>query len=786
MTLKKKLLAVVLVLLSGIIVTGVYINGYSKNYGYEGLTDVIKTYFHNRSLSKKVIAKQLNITLSKSDYNFIKAKRDVALDRGVQINVGDNYVECDINFDNNKSKGEIRLKGHMTDHLQGNKWSYRIKTDSLVQGMYRFSIQHPGTRNYIYEWIYHQLLKNEDVIHLNYDFINVVLNGNDLGIYALEEHFGQHVLDRNDRPKGAILRWNPELYWDWRIDELQGEYIDEQYSHFSSSYVEPYDKGTVMANTALLSNYQKGAYLLEMFRRGKMTTSEVFDIERMAKFHVIIDLVGGHHSLDWSDVKFYYNSESNRIEPVGYESFSIRKTEKIAGQRVPLNYEKISFNYHNQLFSDPIFFESYIKNMERIVSEKYINEFMSKIQQELDKKMGIIAKEWAYRKVTFEGYYENIRLIRNNISLPKPFHAFIVPDSSKKLRLSLAPVSDFPVQIIGIKRKSKIKDLPMVINIPAKARDTYTKYFNVALDNPFGKKTNLYLIAKIPGSSHTFEVIINEFPAYKSTFSDIDSSQLNVSKPDSSIIAITSKKWKFRSRNTVLNHKLFVPKGVTLYLYPNESLTIGEYGRLRVDGELVFQGYDEDQSVELINKSNESIFLNKGSFFAKYVRFSGKPLIVANKSKIIINNSVIYDMQSLVKLAEQSDVVINKCSSGNLQSVGEFNESIVLINHSNFSKGKLFIESNGSFMHLTNTKVEKFNKMFALDYGSSIKTHEGWFNRFDTIATLGHGSSILAINTNLSDAGFGFWWDVKSNIQSRQFIKLYQSKTQKINQLMVI
>ena len=43
---------------------------------------------------------------------------------------------------------------------------------------------------------------------------------------------------------------------------------------------------------------------LERFRRGDLITSEVFDVGKMAKFHAIIDLVGGHHSLDWSDVKF--------------------------------------------------------------------------------------------------------------------------------------------------------------------------------------------------------------------------------------------------------------------------------------------------------------------------------------------------------------------------------------------------------------------------------------------------------------------------------------------------
>ena len=786
MSLKKKLLIAVSIVLVGILLGVIYANRYVKKLGYDGLTDLANTYYHNKSLADKVEAKQLNITLSKSDFDFIKAKRAVAIDRGVQINVGDNYVDCEVDFDNEKSNGVIRLKGHMTDHLQGDKWSYRVKTDVPVLGMYRFSIQHPGTRNYVYEWIYHQLLKNEDIIYLNYDFINVNINGNDLGIYALEEHFGQHVLTRNNRPKGAILRWNPELYWDWRIDELQGEYIDEQYSHYSSSYAEPYDKGTVKRDPDLVENYQKGAYQLEMFRRGELKASEVFDVERMAKFHVIIDLVGGHHSLDWSDVKFYYNSETGKVEPVGYESFSIRKTERIAGQRIPLNYEKVSFNYHDELFSDPVFFESYIRNMERIVSEAYIQKFMADIQPELDKKMGIIAKEWPYRKVSFKGYYENVKLIRNNIDLPKPFHAFIVPDTTDQLCISLAPVSDFPVQIIGVKRKNKSKKLEEEIHIPAKARGTYTEYIQLKFKNPFKKTTNLYLVAKIPGSSKTFEVIVNEFPAYLKA-NDMSDSIISGHPPiDTNIIAAKDKHWTFKALHTTLNKEVFVPKDVTLYLYPNQSLTIEDKGKLRVEGQLVFQGYDEEEPVKIINKNPGSLMLNHGSFSLRHAELTGAPLIVSNGSNVIINRTIMHDMTALISSAYQSKLVINESVGGHLKGVGEVNESIVYIHKSKFSDGEVFLEFNGSYANIIDTDITHFQKAFDLSYGSTVKTGSGNFNSFDTIATLRHGSSIVSVSTKLSDSNFGFWWDTESITQTKDLIKLYNNKINKVSQLMVI
>lgn len=784
MTLKKKLIILFTAFLLVILIGLFYADKTAKNYGYNGVGDVVSTYFENKKLANRVESKKLKIKMSSSDFNFIAAKRDIALDRGVQINVGDNYVACDIDFSAEKSKGEIRLKGHMTDHLQGDKWSFRIKSETPVNGMYRFSIQHPGTRNYIYEWIYHQLLKNEDVIYLNYDFVDVEINGKSLGIYALEEHFGQHVLTRNNKPKGAILRWNPELYWDWRIDELQGTYIDEQYSAYSSSFIEPYDRGAVKSDPELVLNYQKGAYLLEMFRRGEMSTSDVFDVEKIARFHVIIDLVGGYHSLDWSDVKFYYNSTTKKVEPVGYESFSVRKTERIAGQRIPKNYDDKTFNYHDRLFSDPVFFEAYIKNMERIVSEKYLHNFMSKIKTELDEKMGIIGKEWPYRKVSFNGYFENVKLIRNNIELPKPFHAFYSSISNGIVNISIAPVSDFPIQIIGVKRKEKYKPLPKPIDIPAKARGTYTKYFDLSIKSPFKKSTQLILVAKIPGSSHTFDVIISELPAYIDKFSN-DSTLIKEGNPDTSIIVANGKNWMFKKQNTHLNKLVVIPDSTTLYMYPNQSLTIEKNGQLIVRGGLNFQAFDHDHPIKINSVKNNGILIEQGEFQSRNVEFSGASLIKMNQSKARIIDCILYDMSSLFTEVNHSKVSMYNCNSGKLDGLGEFNESTITIDQASFKNGKVLAESNGSYWNLNRVSILGFNKLFNLNFGSTALVTQCQLSINDTIAMLKTGSVFQSIGGKFVKSKLGFCWDPASPLQNKSYLKLYKTKMSGVKKISI-
>ena len=47
-------------------------------------------------------------------------------------------------------------------------------------------------------------------------FVNVVLNGQAKGIYALEEGFSKELFEAQQRREGFIMRYNENLLWTWR------------------------------------------------------------------------------------------------------------------------------------------------------------------------------------------------------------------------------------------------------------------------------------------------------------------------------------------------------------------------------------------------------------------------------------------------------------------------------------------------------------------------------------------------------------------------------------------
>ena len=683
-TLLIKRLILVLLLVGGVCFS--IANKIVKKYGFTSVFDVIQTYDSNTRLADNVRLKQVKISLSEDDFEFIKEKRQTALDRGLQINEGDNYVDCELKYDNNEVKGEIRLKGHMTDHLEGDKWSFRVKVKDTVLGMYRFSLQHPGTRNYVYEWVYHELLNHEGIINLYYDFVNLELNNKDLGIYAVEEHFGQHVLERNNRPKGAIIRWNPNLYWEGRIDGYHKIYLSEEYSDYQSSFAEPYDKGNVINDEELLENYGIAAGRLELFRTGELKTSDVFDVQKMAKFLAVIDLVGGHHSLDWSDVKFYYNSETKKVEPVGYESFSIRETNSIAGQINPEKYDGIELTYYAQLFSDPIFYESYIKNLERIADEGYLNKFYSKIETKFNEKIGIIAKEWPYRKFNFDGYFKNIRLIRHNLELPKPFHAFTQIHNKDSILISLAPVSDFPIQIVGLKVKDKLFLQESTFILKPKARQMALSYYDFTLKGDFSKIKNIVILAKIPGSNNVFEVELAEYPKYKVMCEYVDTCDKLVGY-DTTIFTLVDSVFKFINDTTIIRTKTIIPSGYQLVISPNQKILIED--ELIVNGDIQIHGL-KDFPVDFKTVKN-GICKVYGSLKSSNTNFSGENCFYSNNANLYFYHCLFYDINEVFITSFQSDLVFKKCFSGNVKKLAINNETNTLIENCTFKKWRCFV-----------------------------------------------------------------------------------------------
>ncbi|MBT4775040.1 MAG: hypothetical protein HON99_04930, partial [Crocinitomicaceae bacterium] len=133
----------------------------------------------------------IEIKISSANMKVIDSLRLRALENGVIDNSLKRYFDAEIKTAHADIPIQIRLKGDWVDHLKGDKWSFRIKVKPgfSFNGLKSFSIQSPHTRSFLEEYVLHKLFEQEDVLTTRYDFSPIMLNGKNLGIYAIEEHF---------------------------------------------------------------------------------------------------------------------------------------------------------------------------------------------------------------------------------------------------------------------------------------------------------------------------------------------------------------------------------------------------------------------------------------------------------------------------------------------------------------------------------------------------------------------------------------------------------------------
>ena len=113
-------------------------------------------------------------------------------------------------------------RGDALDHVEGEKWSLRVKLKNkqALFGMRRFSLQHPKRSSWINEWILHNWYAYEGLISLRYKYVNVIINGKNLGIYTLEESFDKEFIENNHRREGPILKFDESRIFDGSLDDL--------------------------------------------------------------------------------------------------------------------------------------------------------------------------------------------------------------------------------------------------------------------------------------------------------------------------------------------------------------------------------------------------------------------------------------------------------------------------------------------------------------------------------------------------------------------------------------
>ncbi len=363
---------------------------------------------------------KVNLKISDKGLQKIEDKRLFAIEKGVLISESEDWVKSSIKWDGEKRKGKIRLKGDWTDHLYGQKVSFRVNISKkkTLNGFSKFSIQNPVSRYYLDEWFIHNILIKEGVLTTRYDFVDLYINDESKGLYAVEEHFTSELLASQGREESAIFKFSEDDFWLSRFRNNKKDIKGIPW--YSSSMIEAFTQKRLIEDEDLRKNFFRGRELMFQFQFKSAEASSIVDTKKMAAYIALMDLSSGYHAMIWHNQRFYYNRDRDILEPLVYDIFQesthLTKSDiDFLGKVYVEKPKSYIVNGIDFLFQDIDFVEWYIHYLEKFSEEGYFENAKDEYKKKLSRYEKEIQSEYDFYSFNIELFQERAEVIREGL-----------------------------------------------------------------------------------------------------------------------------------------------------------------------------------------------------------------------------------------------------------------------------------------------------------------------------------------------------------------------------------
>ncbi|HEX2901250.1 MAG TPA: hypothetical protein VHS96_16150, partial [Bacteroidia bacterium] len=527
----------------------------------------------------------LDLVVGDKGMSSLHQQRDAAMKAGILSTKEESWVKVKILDGKQELKGRLRLKGDWTDHLLGDKWSYRIELDkeNVWRRMTTFSVQNPKTRYFLSEWIFHQWLDKEDILTPRYGFIRIKVNGISKGLYAYEEHFEKQIVEYNSRREGPILKYDEEGLW-----EAQGISIDNEVPDFEThvpaykaSDVIPFGLKSAMKDSAMMRQVEIAQQLVQQYKTGQKTVWDIFDAPKVARYYAIIDLMSAQHGIIWHNQRWYYNPVISRLEPIGFDGFTevgplLWIDKPFIGFSRNIRYMASGYRemMFERFFHDPKFLELYIGALFKFSDPAYLDAFYYQIEPQIQNFEMAMQEEWpGYqfdRKVLFDRA-KTIRLLLQPLQRSS-VKAHLQGKTGKGYHYRVYNYHCLPVILLGVGDKEDKRDAPFS---EEKLLDAYNNEFPAEYLDVYSEEEGKWVFFKVPGIDSTFTVEVmpweepNGLTPEQSLFQGLKITSNAIYQVNDSLKRVTFKTGKYKTSQDLLfppGYQVWFEKGVELDL----------------------------------------------------------------------------------------------------------------------------------------------------------------------------------------------------------------------------
>jgi spore coat protein CotH len=226
---------------------------------------------------------------------------------------------------------KLRLRGDLPVHWRGSKQSYRVKfKDRPFQGRREINLIIPWDKHYAVEWLQTLVAEDLGLLFFAGDFVNVVINGEDAGLYYQSEHPTSEYLERNGRPASSIFTFgeNWTLYYGKRHHYIGFENPGSATSPPFESVAQIKQRTTYDDGEPVQARRQL-AYLIEFYELlTEGSAADVaerapyyLDLDKFARFVALQDFFGSSHGMALNDnSRLYLDPTSGKFEFIPWDT----------------------------------------------------------------------------------------------------------------------------------------------------------------------------------------------------------------------------------------------------------------------------------------------------------------------------------------------------------------------------------------------------------------------------------------------------------------------------------
>ena len=700
------------------------LGSFSERYNWK---DNVK-YFFNSTI-QNIVSKFL-YNFSEIDKIYIDIKLDnykylvsVRNDKLLQKYNSDNdkwtAIRISTNNKDKKINAKIKLKGQLDDHFKDDKkWSFKIKIDekSNINNLTEFTLQPPNTLNFLNEWLFMKALEKKGLIFLKTDFVYLVVNGENFGIYTIQESTSKNTLETNKRRDGPIIGFDNDN-WLNEVNNFHNNSVNSLEQTYFRSKIKPvrFNKSGDLETKSLI---EKSIFLLDSFRKKKLRTSEVFDTDQMID-SLIIKALFAAVQYDWADMNFYYNPFTNLLEPILKEVHTIDKVEKHHNNWwldsfSPIEELTQTDHFLNQIYSDQIFYEKYLTKLNKIVSEEnYLNNLIQENKSKYNLYYYILRRHFPLDKIIGSQNLNVFNMQKQKIYdalNPKIFlNAYYLSKENNFLNININNLQRVPIKILGL--KDEINNFEILLDSP-KFIDGYKSVDQPPKDNilridcslnnsnycNFNNLDNLKIIFQLISQEHTKTQKIEKVFYDKKAEHSLD--YINPKEIDFILYDKDKKIYKFKEGVWNIDRNVLFENNVKIEIPPNTEIIFSNSSRIISYSPIYFLG-NKENPIKLSGNSIE----NKGS---------GGISILNTPEESVIRNIVANNLEGLID--NNGQVIFSGAIT--------IYKSKVQIYDSYFSNNKLtddYINIVDSIFEIKNVTVE--NSLFDaidIDYSNGI------------------------------------------------------------------